>query len=332
MNLSLQTQILIASSMLVWLLSVGCAQAKPVPDSHKLTEIHLRDPYILPVAQEKKYYLYGTGFRLPDGPGFMVYQSDDLVNWTGPSAAFRRPKDFWATRAYWAPEVHPYKDKYYMFATYIGDKVNRGTQILVADTPQGPFVPHSDGPVTPRDWACLDGTLFIDDTNQPWMVFCHQWANTPTLDGEFCAQQLSEDLTRAIGEPILLFKASVAKWSVKAGRGEKKGYISDGPFLHRTKGNTLLMLWSSFGEGGVHSGGYKLAQCRSESGKITGPWIHPDKPLREEDSGHGMLFRTFEGDLMVTFHYPNRRPEERPIIIKVKEQEPWLVMDKPETP
>jgi hypothetical protein len=45
-----------------------------------------------------------------------------------------------------------------------------------------------------------------------------------------------------------------------------------------------------------------------------------------------MLFRSFEGNLMVTFHYPNRRPEERPIIIPVKEKEPWLVIAESEKP
>lgn len=37
----------------------------------------------------------------------------------------------------------------------------RGTQILRADKPEGPFVPLSDGPVTPADWECLDGTLYV---------------------------------------------------------------------------------------------------------------------------------------------------------------------------
>ena len=49
-----------------------------------------------------------------------------------------------------------------MFASFKAAGVCRGTQILVADHPKGPFVPHSDGPVTPRDWECLDGTLYVD--------------------------------------------------------------------------------------------------------------------------------------------------------------------------
>jgi hypothetical protein len=43
--------------------------------------------------------------------------------------------------------------------------------------------------------------------------------------------------------------------------------------------------------------------ARSKSGEITGPWEQLG-PLVERDSGHGMLFRTFEGKLMLVLHRP----------------------------
>ena len=36
------------------------------------------------------------------------------------------------------------------------------TQILRAEKPEGPYVLHSDGPVTPHDWECLDGTFYVE--------------------------------------------------------------------------------------------------------------------------------------------------------------------------
>lgn len=140
----------------------------------KLCGIHLRDPFILP--DNGVYYLYGTRGATCWGAadGFDVYTSTDLKQWEGSFPAFTRPADFWADRNFWAPEVHLWQGRYYMLASFKSKNQCRGTQILAADTPMGPFFPHSEGPVTPRDWECLDGTLYIEE-NRPYMVFCHEW-------------------------------------------------------------------------------------------------------------------------------------------------------------
>ena len=39
----------------------------------QLESIRLRDPFILSVPEHRKYYLFGTGWTLPNGPGLMVY-------------------------------------------------------------------------------------------------------------------------------------------------------------------------------------------------------------------------------------------------------------------
>ncbi|MCL5995623.1 MAG: glycoside hydrolase, partial [Chloroflexi bacterium] len=66
-------------------------------------------------------------------------------------------------------------------------------------------------------------------------------------------------------------------------------------------------------------GSYTLGVARSLSGHITGPWQHDTAPLYRDDGGHGMLFRTFEGELMLTVHRPNASPNERPIFVPVQE-------------
>ena len=51
----------------------------------KLTDINIRDPYIMPY--DGKYYLYGTRSEtafVGQAYGFDVYVSDDLENWEGP--------------------------------------------------------------------------------------------------------------------------------------------------------------------------------------------------------------------------------------------------------
>ncbi len=274
----------------------------------KNTDIHIRDPFVLPIAAEQQYYLYGsTGSEAWTNfaSGIDYYTSSDLRNWAGPFPAFRPPTNFWADRNFWAPEVHFYHERYYLFASFKAEGVCRGTQILAAASPQGPFLPISEGPVTPRSWECLDGTFFVDANGQPWMIFCHEWVQVG--DGEICALRLSDDLEAAIEPPRLLFRASEAPWAQEINSKGRKGYVTDGPFLHRLASGELIMLWSGFG-----MGGYTVGLARSVSGEILGPWQQAPEPLYAGDGGHCMVFRAFDGQLWLTFHRPNESPNERP--------------------
>jgi GH43 family beta-xylosidase len=282
-------------------------------------QIQIRDPFVLAVKEERKYYLYGTTDKncwQGKATGFDVYVSGDLVNWEGPYPAFRPEEEFWSDRNYWAPEVYRYDGRYYMFASFKSDSRCRGTQILVSDDPVGPFHPHSDGPVTPGNWESLDGTLYVDDAGNPWMIFCHEWVQVN--DGEICAIPLSKDLKSAVGEPVPLFHASEAQWACPAGNNPdpstKLKYVTDGPFMHRASNGELLMLWSSFGKTG-----YAIGLARSATGGIMGPWVQDEEPLFAQDGGHGMLFTTFEGEWMLTIHRPNKTPDERPLFLPVQE-------------
>ncbi len=286
------------------------------------TDIHIRDPFVLPVMAEGRYYLYGTTGAetwADAATGFDYYTSPDLRRWDGPFPAFRPPSGFWADRNFWAPEVHLYRERYYLFATFKAEGVRRGTQILAADTPRGPFLPISDGPVTPREWECLDGTLFVDSARQPWIVFCHEWVQVG--DGAICALRLSDDLRAAIGEPRLLFRASEAPWATEMNSKGRRGYVTDGPFLYRLPGGALIMLWSGFG-----AGGYTVGVARSVSGDLLGPWQQLPDPLYAGDGGHCMVFRAFDGQLWLALHRPNRTPDERPHFIPLRETASSLVL------
>ena len=128
------------------------------------------------------------------------------------------------------------------------ERAKRGTQLFVADSPLGPFQAHTDGAATPHDWMALDGTLYVED-NQPWMVFCHEWVQIG--DGTMDAVRLEADLSKPVGEPIQLFRASDAPWCRPVQPGK---YVTDGPCFYRLKSGPLLMIWSSFGERGYAVG------------------------------------------------------------------------------
>ena len=275
----------------------------------KREDINIRDPFVL--VHEGKYYLYGTrGAECwGKGTGLDVYVGTDLENFEGPFEVFTPPSDFWADLNFWAPEVYSYKGDFYMFASFKTEGRCRGTQILKAGSPMGPFIPHSDGPVTPADWECLDGTLYIEttDNNKPYMIFCHEWVQV--TDGQICAVELSPDLKRPVGEPKLLFHASEAPWIQTIRNG---AYVTDGPFVYRNEEGRITMLWSSFGKDG-----YTLALAHSESNTVAGPWKQDPELLFSQNGGHGMLFMTLDGKLMVSLHSPNVNLNERPCFFEV---------------
>lgn len=274
----------------------------------KREDINIRDPFVL--VDNDTYYLYGSRGETVWGiaDGFDVYVSKDLKNFEGPYEVFHKPDGFWADRHYWAPEIHKYNGDYYMFASFKAENKCRGTQILKAQSPLGPFKVYSDGVVTPRDWECLDGTLYIDKNDTPYIVFCHEW--TQVIDGEVCYMELSKDLKMTLGEPKIMFKGSSPSWTLK----NEKQYVTDGPFLYSTIEGDLLLIWSGFSKNG-----YVQAIARSDNGDITGNWSQDRELLFPDNGGHGMIFKDLFGNLMLTLHTPNKNPLERPTFIPIKD-------------
>lgn len=300
----------------------------------RIEDLHLRDPFVLPLPEEGLYCLFGTTGETcwGEAEGFNCYESRDLKEWEGPFPAFRRDPGFWADRHFWAPEVHRHGGRYYLFASFKAEGRDRGTQILVAEKPRGPYLPVSEGPVTPRHWECLDGTFHVDEGGRPWIIFCHEWMQIH--NGAVYAMPLSPDLRTAAGRPVFLYNATDAPWVLPVEKAREGGprfdcYVTDGPFLFRTAQGNLAMLFSSFGQEG-----YTLGQAYSESGAVTGPWVHDPVPLWEKDGGHGMLFKTFDGRTLLAFHRPNETPKERPFFMEVVETARGIALKpgtKPET-
>lgn len=279
----------------------------------RLPDMPLHDPYIVAHQPTRTYYLYSSNVSRMTGVagiGTMAYKSKDLLNWEKPKVVFLVPPTAFARNGGWAPEVHEYQGRFYLFTTLHDDtKVIqadapfptyvRGTIAAVSDSPDGPFrMLNENAAVPPAEFMTLDGTLHVDRAGKPWMVYAHEWLQR--LDGTMEAVPLTPDLSRASGPPIHLFKASDAPWLNTTLQPDARGltYVTDGPQLFRTRDDHLLMLWSSY-----ESGSYIQTVARSKSGELHGPWIQLE-PLVKGDSGHGMLFRTFDGQLMMVLHRP----------------------------
>ena len=293
---------------------------RPAPQVRtvSLKELSMSDPFIYPDPETKTYWLTGTGGSL--------YKSTDLEMWTGPYNVINLSGTWMQGNFVAAAEIHKFNGKFYYAGTWNNhgvciEQVPRRynvplnqTQLLVSDKVDGPYLPlvkDSTFCLGPVDWYIIDGTLY-EENDTVYMVFVHEW--TQLIDGTMAYMPLSKDLTHRLAEPTTIFRASEAAWSKEmnsigeATFGMKMpGWVTDGPQMFRTETGRLGMLWSSWGENR-----YAQGIAWSTSGSIKGPWIQEEKAFRGDNSGHGMLFKTFEGQLLYSVHHDGgtgRKPE-----------------------
>ena len=297
----------------------------------------IRDPYIL--AEGDTYYMYGSRF----GGAFDVFTSKDLLTWEKQAPCFVHADNSWGIKSdYWAPEVHKYTNPdtnetaYYMLATFRGNQETstrlRGTAILKADSPLGPFKEWSmdsdgsgvNGPVTPATKQCLDGTLYIED-GVPYMIYCYEYSDSSAGGvGGMYYIQLSNDLKDAIGEPVEMFNAQdIMDYDFFDENNWKDTYVTDGPEIYKASDGELFLLWSTFYlKSGQEKEQYLQLHVKSSTGKLVGSeWLYDEsysvlygdgepttvnpQETNNFDGGHGMIFSGFDGKEYLVLHTPN---------------------------
>lgn len=263
--------------------------------------IILSDPFVLADSASQMYYMTGSGG--------LLWTSKDLKTWDGPSRVTEVDTTSWmgSHPAIWAAELHQYQGKYYYFATFTNNEIKidtvgeniiprRASHILVSDKPSGPYRPMADPTYLPETQPTLDGTFWIDKDGKPYMIFCGEWLQNH--NGTMEKIELKEDLSGSVGEPSLLFRAFDSPWSKQKEDGvEGPNQVTDGPFLFRTGTGRLGMIWTSW----VYNV-YTMGVAYSESGTLDGPWIQEQDPITPPNYGHGMLFKTLEGKLLLSIH------------------------------
>lgn len=278
------------------------AQRKVIPKKQvPLDSIQLSDPFIMADIKTKTYYMTGTGG--------MLWTSSDLHYWNGPFVVARPDPDSWMgpRPMIWAAEIHPYKGKYYYFATFTnthtiidtfdGRKLQRrACHVLVSDSPEGPYIPMEDRIYLPANESTLDATFWVDRQNIPWMIYCHEWVQNN--NGTVEKIRLKPDLSGTIGKSTILFKASESPWSrEKIKRMIRPNRVTDGPYVFRTKTGRLGMIWTSW----VFDV-YTQGVAYSKTGSLAGPWVQDKTPVTPPNYGHGMIFNTFEGKTLMVAH------------------------------
>lgn len=278
----------------------------------------LRDPFML--VDNGIYYLYGTGVSNNDWDNTVwacyVNSSGSLEGEWKRTEDLIYQKPAHAQKQFWAPEVHKYNGLYYLICSYFSSETqHRGSTILSSASPTGPFREISDGHITPHDRDCIDATLYVDPSGQPWLIFVHEWTCTDDGIGRMAAAKLSDDLTHLISQPVELFRADSPAWTDRS--------VTDGCFLHTLRDGKLIMLWSNFDEDG-----YCIGVAHSKHGDVAGEWEQERTPLYKRgtldhhDGGHGMIFTDTDGKQYICCHSPNNPCEEckeRTVLIPIGE-------------
>ena len=284
------------------LLNAQNRKTQPVRKQVPLDSIVLSDPFVLADRKTNGYYMTGTGG--------MLWKSKDLKRWDGPYKVAQTNPHSWMgpDPMIWAAEIHAYKGKYYYFATFTNRKViidtvngnpieRRASHVLVSDKPDGPYVPMKDSVYLPANMPTLDGTFWVDKDGKPYMVYCYEWLQNQ--NGTIEKIELKPDLSGSLGKGKLLFRASESPWSREKDKlgNVKPNKVTDGPYLFRTKTGRLGMIWTSW----IYDV-YTQGVAYSESGTLDGPWVQEKEPITPPNFGHGMLFRTLNGKLLMSVH------------------------------
>lgn len=308
----------------------------PEPKLHvPMDSISLSDPFILADKPTNMYYMTGSGG--------MLWKSRDMKFWDGPYKITQTNPNSWMgpNPMIWAAEIHPYKGRYYYFATFTNravkiDTVNgtaierRASHILVSDKPGGPYVPMADPAYLPANKPTLDGTFWIDKDGKPYMVYCYEWLQN--LNGTIEKIELKPDLSGSIGEGKLLFRASESPWSREKDENgkDKPNKVTDGPYLFTTGKGRLGMIWTSW----IYDV-YTQGVAYSKSGTLDGPWVQEKNPVTPPNYGHGMLFTSLDGKLLMSLHSHqsiNGRTHRVPHLFEVDLSGDKLVVGKPYKP
>jgi hypothetical protein len=278
------------------------------------------------------YYMTGSGGAL--------WKSRDLRLWEGPfpvTQVVKPAPDSWMGERprVWAPELIEYKGKYYYFGTFTHNRVKidsvkgneidrRACHIMVSDNPEGPYVPVGSENYCREDQPTLDATLWVED-GTPYLIYCHEWLQN--WNGTVEAIHLKPDFSGVVGKRRILFFASESPWSKeRIGDTIVPNKVTDGPYLFRTKTGKLGMIWTSW----VYDA-YTQGVAYSDNGRLDGKWIHESEPLTPPNFGHAMLFRTFEGKLLMSIHSHRRedgRQVRRPHFFEVDDSGDKIVVGK----
>ena len=247
------------------------------------------------IEHEGTYYLYSTG-----GTKLSVRTSKNLKSWSSSKQIFALSQTSWGVEKCWAPEVHKYNGKFYLFFCGTDSKGIFHGSVAVCDTPDGTFVPVTDQPLLNFSYSVIDLSLFVDDDGRTY-IFYSKDCSTNKINGKKVSQsfgvEVSNDFTRLIGEPVLCSEPTQA-WETVSGNT----IWNEGPVVFKRNGTYYLLFSANY----YQSKDYAVGYCTSDT--VLGLYNKPKdscilKGNGETITGSGHCNLLFIGDeIYLTYH------------------------------
>ena len=149
-------------------------------------DIIIADPFVL--RQGDTYYLYGT---TDARSGFRVWTSNNLIDWRSRGYAYRKNRDDFGQRQFWAPEVFEHKGKFYLHYTAASKEFTQRIVLAEGDSPLGPFK-EVRAPWFQSKLCLIDSHVFKDADGQLYLYYVLDCSENG--DSEIYVRKVSDDL------------------------------------------------------------------------------------------------------------------------------------------
>lgn len=274
------------------------------------------DPSIVKVGSD----FYVTATTSEWAPIFPILHSRDLVNWANVGAVFeKRPE--WSVGSYWAPEIHEYKGKFFLY--YVARKKDGPLSIAVAtaDKPTGPYTDH--GPFISQPAGSID-PVAVDDENGKRYLIWKEDGNSRKEPTVLWIQALTADGLRVEGEKKEIIRNDLP-W---------EGNVVEGPFVIRAHGYFYLIYAANACCGNACHYGVGVARAKN----LLGPWEKDTRNVLVQENelwkcpGHGSIVKLDNGDFYFIYHAYNAKDSvfvgREAVLAKVDfDSEKWPVIN-----
>ena len=295
------------TSILLLLVMAQCGRIPATVKGREAENIYLADPSVY--QQKGIFYLYGT-VEGRSGDGFQAFASRDLKQWKliGHNDGYvLRKGDAFGTAGFWAPQVFPYRDKFYM--AYVA---NENIALAESSSPAGPFVQTTKEPLA-APVKQIDPFVFFDDDGKKYLYHVRLIGGNKIFVAE-----LKDDLSGINSETLRECIAATEDWEHTA----KTGWpVAEGPSVLKHKAVYYLLYTANDFRNPDYAVGY------ATSNSPLGPWkkwsgnpIMHKKHIGENGTGHGDFFRQGK-NLFYVFHTHNRADKVGPrktALVKVR--------------
>ncbi|MDR2827858.1 MAG: glycoside hydrolase family 43 protein [Acholeplasmatales bacterium] len=256
------------------------------------------DPFI--IKHNNKYYLYATS----DKEGFIVWESDDLINFENKGHCYKMNENSFGYECFWAPEVVFHNNRFIMHYTAKSADLNSlRIGVAVSASPLGPFKDvYRNKPMFDLGYACIDASVFVDDDKKCYIYYSKDCSEN-VIDGVHTSQiyacPLRDDLLALDGEPTLLLTPTL-EYERKSLVFDNEPFVwNEGPYMVKQHNIYYLFYSCNFYADPDYSVCLATSKYPNRDFEKLNEPILCSKHINLSGPGHNMVFKDGKNFLLV---------------------------------